>query len=43
MTNSLFSPNQMYSFQVAARNRHGDGSFSDPVTAESIPIPISAS
>ena len=38
---SWFKPNQTYSFQVAARNRHGDGFFSDPVTAESIPIPIS--
>ena len=42
-SNLLFKPNQMYSFQVAAHNRHGDGSFSDPVTAESIPIPISQS
>ena len=38
---SLFKPNQRYSFQVAVQNRHGDGSFSDPVTVESIPIPIS--
>ena len=30
VANSLFRVNQMYSFQVAARNSHGDGSFSDP-------------
>ena len=41
VANSLFRLNQTYSFQVAARNNHGDGSFSDPVTTESIPIPIS--
>ena len=41
VANSLFKPNQMYSFQVAAYNSHGDGSFSDPITADSIPIPIS--
>ena len=38
VANSLFRPNQMYNFQVTARNRHGDGSVSDPVTTESIPI-----
>ena len=38
---SLFKPNKRYSFQVGVQNRHGDGSFSDSVTAESIPIPIS--
>ena len=41
VANSLFRLNQTYSFQVAARNSHGDGSFSDPVSVESIPIPIS--
>ena len=41
VASSLFRPNQMYSLQVAARSSHGDGSFSDPVTTESIPIPIS--
>ena len=40
VANSLFRLNQMYSFQVTAQNRHGDGSFSDPVSVESIPIPI---
>ena len=41
VANSLFRANQMYSFQVAARNSRGDSSFSDPVSVESIPIPIS--
>ena len=41
VANSLFRPNQTYSFQVAARNSHGEGSFSDPVSVESVPIPIS--
>ena len=41
VSSTLFRLNQMYSFQVAAQNSHGDGSFSDPVSVESIPIPIS--
>ena len=41
VANSLFRLNQTYSFQIAARNSHGGGSFSDPVSVESIPIPIS--
>ena len=28
----LFIPNVIYSFQVAAQNSHGVGSFSNPVT-----------
>ena len=41
VANSLFRLNQTYSFRVAARNSHGDGSFSDPVSVESVPILIS--
>ena len=40
VTSVLFNSNEMYSFQVAARNKFGDGSFSDPIT-KSIPIILS--
>ena len=37
VANSLFNPDQAYTFQVAANNNEGVGSFSDPIT-KSIPI-----
>ena len=37
VANSMFNTNQTYSFQVAARNNEGIGSFCDPIT-KSIPV-----
>ena len=39
VANSLFNLNQAYTFQVAAQNNEGVGSFSNPIT-KSIPIRI---
>ena len=36
---SLISNNQSYSFQVAAQNNNGDGSFSDPIN---VFLPVSS-
>ena len=39
--NSMFNTNQTYTFQVAARNNNGVGSFSDPIT-KLIPITLTS-